>query len=167
MTQSSRIRTKSRWLYMIQKKSENSFCFEWWVFKELTTLHYLRTLIFGIPLHFPRAIYDLMGVLGLQAQLHNFSIISSAAWPCHCSSAMKDLAAMSPTLHPSEHRVKPTQWCWTHLHLKFSPKLLLRKGVSLFPAMGRVGGSMGISHGISRLFSLSVNWDSRAAVPVL
>lgn len=26
---------------------------------------------------------------------------------------------------------------------------------------------MGISHGISRLFSLSVNWDSRAAVPVL
>lgn len=32
----------------------------------LTTLHYLRTLVFGIPLCSPRDIYDLMSVLGLR-----------------------------------------------------------------------------------------------------
>lgn len=43
----------------------------------------------------------------------------------------------------------------------------LKKGVVSFSSSGKGGDSIDILHGISRPLLLSVNWDSRAAVPVL
>lgn len=120
-TQSDRIRTKFGSFQTLPKKPENSFGFVWQVFEGLATLHYLRTLIFGIfsPSRGVCGLWKAAGfrsVLDPQAQFHGFTVLAPSHWWCravpvawHCrgSSTMKRPAAMSPILHPAE-QVVPT-----------------------------------------------------------